>query len=144
MGSRRIPKFASLSLGEFFLLLRLFFLTCLVEAGIRTLTLPRLAGRLGIEVGRAEDVSRTHAVEFTAREREQVVMVDRLMRRWRLARGPCLRRSLVIGYLLRHHRPTLRIGTQFRGTFEAHAWLEIGGERLGYLPGFEEFVFGAA
>jgi Transglutaminase-like superfamily len=41
----------------------------------------------------------------------------------------CLRRSLVLGFLLREHAPLLRIGVQRDSdqNLRAHAWIDVGG-----------------
>lgn len=50
----------------------------------------------------------------------------RLLRRWPWDRS-CLRRSLLVGWILRRHSPELVIGTRMDdGVMHAHAWVRIG------------------
>jgi hypothetical protein len=51
----------------------------------------------------------------------------------------CLRRSLVMGHVLRRHDPVLRIGVRRTdGGFAAHAWVEVAGEAV--EAGAEEYL----
>ena len=51
----------------------------------------------------------------------------------------CLRRSLVMGHVLRRHDPVLRIGVRRTdGGFSAHAWVEVAGEAV--EAGAEEYL----
>lgn len=108
-----------------------------VEIGTRQIRLPTLTRLLG--VGWQSPATDEPWIP-TASERRQLRCLARFVRHWKLAEGPCLRQSLVLGRLLRHHRPVLRVGVRRseRGHMQAHAWLEIGasvlGERTGYLP----------
>lgn len=112
-----------------------------VELGLRTLPLPSLAHLLGITISdRGPTVRPAIPTEdWTSMLR----CVDALFRRYP-RQGRCLRRALVLGNLLRHHGPVLRLGVAAhpRGV-SAHAWIEIGGVRLpdedgrsfeGYVP----------
>ncbi|MCW4458858.1 lasso peptide biosynthesis B2 protein [Microbacterium sp. MPKO10] len=62
--------------------------------------------------------------------------LEKLDTAWRVLRhgpfnGTCLRRALVGGYVLRHHRPLLRIGvSKADGTVAAHAWVDVHGVSL--------------
>ena len=106
-----------------------------VEALLRTRRLPDVARLLG--VGLAWSTAGTGA-PFVPGVVEQRHMrcARRVMRHWRLANGPCLREALVVGHLLRRHRPVLVVGVAREPTV-AHAWLEIGDCRLGMADGFE-------
>lgn len=55
------------------------------------------------------------------------------------ARG-CLRRSLVLGWLLRRHDPRIRFGVARAGTgYATHAWIEISGVPVDDPQGFAAF-----
>ena len=56
---------------------------------------------------------------------------------WPFSRGPCLRRALVAGHLLRDLDPALRLGVGGSGDkVYAHAWLEIEDRPLKDIAGF--------
>lgn len=118
---RQIPSWAGLAA-----------LAGLVEIGLRTFSLPGLCALLGIRTGTELPGSGGPALS-----REQLHRVTRWSRRVDSvvgrgpARGRCLRRSLMLGYLVRDLEPTLRIGVaRHASTIEAHAWLEVAGEPL--------------
>lgn len=105
-----------------------------VEVGLRYLHIPRLAGLLGVPLT-TDPVDVVPGVapryEFGAdlpRVRAAVFVV----RHWPFGgEGKCLRRSLVVGALVRHRRPMLRIGiSRASGGFDAHAWIVIDGVAL--------------
>lgn len=103
-----------------------------VEVGLRTLPLPLLLRALGLKLAAdsvldsAQDLPPRVALEASL----AATGVDRVVRRWR-PRRVCLRRSLVLGAMLRHHDPALRLGVRRAGQeIEAHAWLEIDGVPL--------------
>jgi hypothetical protein len=101
----------------------------LVEALIRWIPLPRLSRMLGIRVNLAPpptDVEQLPVDALTARDRRQLRCTGRVADVWPLSKGPCLRRSLVAGHLLRRHHPAVRLGiSHASGGLFAHAWLEI-------------------
>jgi hypothetical protein len=112
-------------------LLRTLPVLARVEAGLRTSTVPRVAGRLGVTLGTdPSGAPRVAPVAFTARESVDVDAARRLVRRWP-AEARCLRRSLLIGHALRARRPVLRIGVaKHDGDVHAHAWIEIDGAAI--------------
>ena len=96
--------------------------------------LPRLAAAVGApvclnpEAGEHVDT----AVLLGPADSARLRAVQILMRRWPFgARGPCLRRALVAGRLLRHRQPHLVLGAMRdeRGA-TAHAWLLVDGVAL--------------
>lgn len=101
-----------------------------VEIGLRTLRLPRLAGRLGVGLAQDGDVGRdgeAGAFEMTARERRRVEDVRRVLSVPGID-GTCLRQSLLVGHALRAHGPRLALGVTKRdGQVAAHAWVEVDG-----------------
>lgn len=124
--------------------LHLLALAGLVEVGVRLVPLPRLARSLGLALG-ADRVAPPagarvlNGAGLTARERRQVRAVRRLMSRWSLAPGPCLREALLLGHVLRRHGPVLRLGVaHVGGALAGHAWVEVRGAVVGgsdpFLP----------
>ena len=121
----------------------------IVELSIRWVPLPRLSRILGVRVNLAP--ARDHVVPLpltalSPRARRQVSCTRRVADAWPFSRGPCLRRSLVAGHLLRRHDPTLRLGVGGAGdTLFAHAWIEIDDRPLEDVSGlgvFQEVVGG--
>jgi hypothetical protein len=105
-----------------------------VEALIRWVALPRLSRMLGISVDLTpprSGVEQLPADALTDRDRRQLRCTGRVADVWPLSKGPCLRRSLVAGHLLRRHHPAVRFGMSgASGGRFAHAWLEIDGRPL--------------
>ena len=76
---------------------------------------------------------------LTPSEQRRLRIVDILAARWPFGEGPCLRRALVAGRVLRRLHPRLSLGVARRpdGEITAHAWLELdGGARLGYSDAY--------
>lgn len=98
----------------------------LVETGLRVVSVNRLSRWLGL------GTTPTASSGPPSREVHGVVAAtDRVLGVWP-RRGRCLRRSLVLGALLREHGPVLRIGVRRRGDgIVAHAWIEIEGTPVG-------------
>ena len=125
----------ALALGprRWFGVVQLAGLALLAEAGLRLLSLPRLADLMGVPltldrssapIGELTELSITHA------ETELLDSAWRILRH-RPFNGTCLRRALIGGHVLRHHNPRLRIGVaKSCGQIGAHAWVEIGGISL--------------
>ncbi|HMJ14473.1 MAG TPA: lasso peptide biosynthesis B2 protein [Polyangiaceae bacterium] len=101
----------------------------LVEAGLRTRSLPELTSALGITFAPDQpSPAETDLETISAQVRWACRAADRMVR---LLPGgsPCLRRALIAGHLLRKHKPSLRIGSaRLAGQFAFHAWLEVGGQ----------------
>ncbi len=114
-----------------------------VEALIRSVPLPRLSEMLGIRVNLAPPpagVERLPAETLTPRDRRQLRCSQRVADVWPLSKGPCLRRSLVAGHLLRRHHPAVRLGVSGTGDrLLAHAWLEIDDRPLEDVAHFSAF-----
>jgi Transglutaminase-like superfamily len=100
-----------------------------VESVIRWIPLPRLSRMLGIRLSLDPppiDVQQFSADALTPRDRRELRCARRVADAWPLSKGPCLRRSLVAGHMLRRHDPAVRLGvSRARGDILAHAWLEI-------------------
>jgi hypothetical protein len=118
----------------------------LAELGLRIVPARELARRMGVPLalndGPVADPSEASSLVLTRLERRRIIMVRRLSRGIYGSERGCLRRALVLGWLLRHRRPSLRIGVMRMdgGSIAAHAWLEISGVRLELDTGFQPFV----
>jgi hypothetical protein len=114
-----------------------------VEMLIRWVPLPRLARLLGIRVnlGPARtDAQQLPLEQLPPRARRELRCTRRVADVWPLSKGPCLRRSLVAGHLLRRHHPAVRLGVAGTGTaLVAHAWLEIDDRPLERVAGLNVF-----
>ena len=138
---RKLRTARALSGADLWLVGRALFTRATVEVGLRVVPLPALAGALGVRVGRERSEGDQPAPSESGSERKLDVELLRarqaaevVMRNWP-ARRPCLRRALVLGRLLEHHGPLLRLGAApTKGGFFAHAWLEINGR---IVPGTE-------
>ena len=114
-----------------------------VELLIRWIPLPRLSRLLGLRINFAP----THpsaepltSADLTPSARRQVRCTRRVADAWPFSTGPCLRRSLVAGHLLRRHDPTLRLGVGGASdTLFAHAWIEIDDRPLENVSGLGVF-----
>lgn len=112
----------------------------LVELGLRALPLVRLSRLLGVDLRTRPPaaVPPSAKLELTRPEIRRLRALDTLVRRRRFAAGPCLRRALVGGRVLRRRHPQLVLGVATRATgLEAHAWIEVCGAALGRS---EEFL----
>ena len=114
-----------------------------VEMLIRWVPLPRLARVLGIRVNLAPartDAQQLPLEQLPPRARRELRCTRRVADVWPLSKGPCLRRSLVAGYLLRRHHPAVRLGVAGTGAeLVAHAWLEIDDRPLESVAGLSVF-----
>lgn len=102
----------------------------LVEVGLRTLPLPRLARLVGapLDVTPRGPAGGRPDLDGRALRRERSAV--RVMRHWPWG-DTCLRRALVVGQRLQWLRPVLRVGVaKLDGEVSAHAWLEVGGAAL--------------
>jgi hypothetical protein len=118
-----------------------------VEVLVRTSPLPRVGRLLGCDVDVESHLiaaERLAPVDLTRRHRRQLRCAHRLARAWPFSDGPCLRRALVDGHLLRELNPSVRLGLIGSGSdLSAHAWLEIGGrplEDVGAYRAFEQIA----
>jgi hypothetical protein len=100
-----------------------------VESLIRYVALPRLCELLGFRLAltpASGDAVPLPATELPARAQRQLRYTNLVTESWPLSRGPCLRRSLVAGRLLRRLDPALRVGVVGTGeSLIGHAWLEV-------------------
>lgn len=114
-----------------------------VEVSIRSVRLDRLARLLGIRLSFDPVPAPGELVPaptLSARARRQVRCARRVADAWPLSKGPCLRRALAIGHLLRRLDPAVRLGVSANGPdVHAHAWVEILGHPLEDVGGFDVF-----
>lgn len=114
-----------------------------VELLIRSVPLPRLSRFLGLRVDLAPVRQQAEPLSATAlplRARRQVRCAARVAAVWPFSKGPCLRRSLVVGHLLRQYDPAVRLGVAGSGdAILAHAWIEIDGRPLESVTEFDVF-----
>jgi hypothetical protein len=114
-----------------------------VEVLIRWVPLPRLARVLGIRVNLGPtrpDAEQLPVTLLSPRARRELQCTRRVADVWPLSKGPCLRRSLVAGHLLRRHHPAVRLGVAGTGAdLVAHAWLEIDDRPLENVEGLLVF-----
>ncbi|MGD9794376.1 MAG: lasso peptide biosynthesis B2 protein [Acidimicrobiia bacterium] len=117
-----------------------------IEIGLRTTRVDRVARALGVQflttasATDAQDALHPGVPEpLTQRERRWTNNAARLIRRWPLD-ATCLRRSLLLGWILRKRQPTLTLGVRMdNGEVKAHAWIRLGSTDLDpaasdYLP----------
>jgi hypothetical protein len=101
-----------------------------VEVGLRTTTLPRLARVLGSPL--TVDGFEAYAVPADAPRLpdwavRRMNAVRRVLRHWPFG-DSCLRHALVSGALLRRLQPALQLGVaKVDGEIRAHAWLVVSG-----------------
>lgn len=113
-----------------------------VEVLVRTVPLPRLSRLLGCRVDVASTQVRREVIspsELSRRDRRRLRCTYRVARAWPFSEGPCLRRTLVGGHLVRDLDPSVRLGlTGSEQDLSAHAWLELDGRPVedvdGYVP----------
>ena len=122
----RARRLTVLELGS---LARLAMLALAAEVGIRVLPLPVVARLLDVSLAKPVDRPGVATLpDLSAAEVRGIRMARALMHRWPWGRGVCLRRSLLLGHVLRRHDPWLRVGVAREDErIRAHAWLEIRG-----------------
>jgi hypothetical protein len=115
----------------------------LVELMIRSVTLPRLSRMLGVRLDLEpgpHDVEPLPLTTLAPSRRRQLRCTSRVADAWPFSRGPCLRRALVGGHLVRDLHPTVRLGVAGAGdAVVAHAWLEIDGHPLEDVSAYTAF-----
>ena len=98
---------------------------------LRRRPIAEVAPRFGVHFLRPEDARRQADdpnVRYTADEWRWVKNHRRVVKRWPWDKS-CLRRSLLLGWILRHRGPDLMIGARSGsdGQIEAHAWIRLDG-----------------
>jgi Transglutaminase-like superfamily len=140
---RLIRQALQLSAAEILTALHTLVVMVVVELLIRWVRLPKLSRMLGVRLD-LEPVQMSgeplREADLTCSELRQVHIVRRVTGVWPFGQGPCLRRSLVIGHLLRRRNPAIRLGVATAGEdLFAHAWVEIDGRPLERLAGITAF-----
>lgn len=132
-----------LPLPDLFTTLHAAVVILLVEATVRRLPLPRLCRLLGVRLNLAPasaDAERIRIRDLPPRAARQVRCTRRVADAWPFSHGPCLRRALVAGHLLRGLDPALRLGLANSGDkVFAHAWLELHDRPLEDIASFSLF-----
>lgn len=104
-----------------------------IEYLVRFEGLTKAAKCAGVAValnGMAAPTGSTDDIPISVRERERLDTAWRVLR-IRPFNSTCLRTALVGGYVLRAHRPALRVGVgKSNGLVAAHAWIEVDGVSL--------------
>ena len=146
----RLPRSARRSLRVLLLLtleiattLRAVPTLVVVEVMVRTMPLSRTSRLLGCAVSlepARSDAERLRPWHLSRAGRRRLRCAGRVADAWPFSRGPCLRRALVGGHLVRELDPVVRLGTARRdGELMAHAWLEIQGRPLEDVEHFAMF-----
>lgn len=115
----------------------------LVESLIRWVRLQRLGRWLGVRVDLRPTTTRGELLpleELPPTAQRQLRWTWKVAEAWPFGKGPCLRRVLVGGHLLRRLDPAVRLGVIGEGhTVLAHAWLEIDGRPLERVDDYVRF-----
>jgi hypothetical protein len=104
-------------------------LALVVEVGLRTTTLTRLARALGtpLAVDGFEPYAEGSGALLPAWGVARMNATRRVLRHWPFG-DTCLRQALVCGWLLRRLGPELQLGVaRVDGAVKAHAWLVVSG-----------------
>ena len=132
-----------LPLPDLFTTLHAAVVLVVVEVAVRRLPLPRLCQLLGVRLNLAPappDAERIRVRDLPPKAARQVRCTRRVADGWPFSRGPCLRRALVTGNLLRRLDPALRLGVGGSGhEVVGHAWLEIHDRPLEDIAAFSLF-----
>ena len=102
-----------------------------IELLLRRRPISEVAPRFGVQFLRPSDDQRQAQdpnIRYTADEWRWVKNHRRVVKRWPWDKS-CLRRSLLLGWILRHRHPDLMIGARSGedGQIEAHAWIRLDG-----------------
>lgn len=129
-----------LPLREQLTVLWILVLAFLVEVGLRTVSFNRVARwfRVSLTTDSADNPDSPGPPDFDETEQRQIRNVLRVMPHWPLAKGSCLRQSILLAYLLRRRDPVIRLAVSRKGEdIVAHAWVELSGMTIGRLEGYE-------
>ncbi len=123
----RIPR---VRLAEIPALCAALAMVVVVEVGLRTTTLPRLARALGTPLAVDGFDAYANGADAVLLPRWAVLRmhaVRRVLRHWPFG-DTCLRQALVCGWLIRSLHPALQLGVaKVEGEVRAHAWLVVSG-----------------
>jgi Transglutaminase-like superfamily len=142
-GTLRLGRRAARALRVLITTVHAVAVLAVVELLIRWVSLPRLSRMLGVRVNLQPSppgAERMRMGELPARARRQLRCTWKVADAWPFSRGPCLRRALVGGHLIRDLRPAVRLGVAGTGdTLVAHAWLEIDDRPLETVTDYKLF-----
>jgi hypothetical protein len=128
--TRRGPRLPKVRLTELPGLGAALLVAVVVEVGLRTTTLPRLARALGtpLAVDGFEAIADPTVVRLLPPWAvRRMHAARRVLRHWPFG-DTCLRQALVCGWLVRRLGPQLQLGVaKVDGEVRAHAWLVVGG-----------------
>jgi hypothetical protein len=114
-----------------------------VELLIRWVPLSRLSRLLGVHLDLRPGLTAVDVLawdDLPPPAPRQLRCSWRVAHAWPFSKGPCLRRALVAGHLVRRLGPTVHLGvTGAGGTLLAHAWLELDGQPLEPVHAFTRF-----
>ncbi len=149
--TRSLARALRLSPGELLTTIHVVAVLAVVELSIRFVPLPSLSRVLGVRLSldpASQDLEQLPVGELSEHARRQLRCTGRVADHWRFSKGPCLRRALVAGHLLRDLEPAVCLGVgSDSDTLVAHAWLEIDGrplEPVAHLNRFERPATGVA
>lgn len=142
--TRPIARAAAMVVLELATTVRAAATVVAVEVLVRTMPLPRLGRLLGCRV----DISsapasgvRLASWELSRRHRRRLRCAHRVAGVWPFSDGPCLRRALVGGHLVRELNPSVRLGLAVADAeLEPHAWLEFDGRPLEDIEQYAPFA----
>jgi hypothetical protein len=122
---------------------RVLLVISLVEVAIRWIRLDRLTRWLGVRLD-LRPVQANHELlpieSLPAVAQRQLRCTWKVADVWPFSEGPCLRRALVGGHLVRRLDPAIRLGViGDADTMSAHAWLEIDGRPLERVDSYTRF-----
>lgn len=128
LGQRRaaaLKRAARLRPTDFFQAIAVAALLVRAEVSLRMLPIDRVTTSFGMRFDEKPTTSSGRPA-WSPAEHRWLGNADRVIRRWPFDRS-CLRRSLVLGWILRKRRPQLVIGTLLvGGKVTAHAWVRVG------------------
>lgn len=113
---------------------RVVLLLCVVEVGLRTLDVRRLAALARVPLAQSQGDGPLPPIATTSlarHEQSSLMALKWIGRRWFFP-VTCLRWALVTGFVLRRRSPVLRLGLMEDGA-TAHAWIELDGASFGAL-----------
>jgi hypothetical protein len=98
-----------------------------IEIGLRTTRVERVASALRVDFRSGGRLgAEAEPTPFAPGEQRWLRNAARLLRRWPLD-ATCLRRSLLVGWILRRRHPLLVLGVLADdGAVAAHAWIRLG------------------
>ena len=132
--SAGLQRLREIAISDVIQLARLSVKMLRIELLLRTQPVASVVPRFGVNFLRSEHEqprSDDPNIRYTPQEWQWVKNHKRIVKRWPWDKS-CLRRSLLLGWILRHRDPDLMIGarTGDDGEIEAHAWIRLDGVDL--------------